>query len=87
MLIEQEIEHDLAHDHPSEIEPQGAFEGGGPEKSNLVNPIDHAAVATGVDEDDIPKAPEMLSLIDDQGIITVSESNLRRMVRNILKKD
>ena len=85
MLIEQEIEHDLAHDHPSEIEPQGAFEGGGPEKSNLVNPIDHAAVATGVDEDDIPNAPEMLSLIDDAGVITVSEAKIRAIVKKILK--
>ena len=86
MLIEQEVDHDLAHDHPSEIEPHGAFEGGGPEKRNLVNPIDHAAVASGIDEDEIPKSPEMLSLIDDQGVITVSESKLRRMVRRLISR-
>ena len=83
MLIEQEIEHDLAHDHASEIEPVEAFSGG----ENLALPLDHVDAVGDYEEDDIPKAPEMLSLIDDQGIITVSESNLRRMVRNILKKD
>ena len=38
------------------------------------------------EEEDLPKAPEMLSLIDDQGIITVSEAKLRKIVKNLLIK-
>ena len=82
MLIEQEIEHDLAHDHASEIEPVEAYSGG----NNLVHPIDHAGVVGDYEEQDLPKAPEMLSLVDDSGIMTVSESKLRTIVRNLLKK-
>ena len=82
MLIEQEIEHDLAHDHASEIEPVEAFSGG----ENLVLPLDHVDAVGDYEEEDLPKAPEMLSLIDDEGIITVSESKLRSIVRNLLKR-
>ena len=82
MLIEQEIEHDLAHDHASDIEPIEAFAGG----ENLVHPIEYADVTSDTEEEDRPKAPEMLSLIDDEGIITVSESRLRSIVKNVLKK-
>ena len=82
MLIEQEIEHDLAHDHASEIEPVEAFDGG----ENLVLPLDHVDAVGDYEEEDLPKAPEMLSLIDDEGIITVSESKLRSIVRNLLKR-
>ena len=81
MLIEQEIEHDLAHDHASEIEPVEAFSGG----ENLVLPLDHVDAVGDYEEEDLPKAPEMLSLIDDEGIITVSESSLRKLVKNLLK--
>ena len=81
MLIEQELEHDLAHDHASEIEPIEAFAGG----ENLVLPIEHSNVTKGFEDEDRPKAPEMLSLIDDEGIITVTEASLRRLVKNLLK--
>ena len=81
MLIEQELEHDLAHDHASEIEPIEAFAGG----ENLVASIDHVDTVGDYAEEDLPKAPEMLSLIDDEGIITVSESHLIKLVKNILK--
>ena len=82
MLIEQEIEYELAHDKASDIVPvEDAFAGG----ENLVQPLVQAAVISDeIDEDDIPKSPEMLSLIDDEGIITVSESRLRAMVRSLL---
>ena len=43
MLIEQEIDHDLAAEHPSEIEPIEAFSGG----DNLVHPVDYADVTSG----------------------------------------
>jgi hypothetical protein len=82
MLIEQEIKHDLAHDHASEIEPVEAFAGG----ENLVQPLDHVDVIGDYEEEDLPKAPEMLSLIDDEGIvITVSEARLRKLVKKLLK--
>lgn len=81
MLIEQEIDHDLAHDHASEIEPVEAFGGG----ENLVLPLDHVDAVGDYEEEDLPKAPEMLSLIDDEGIITVSEASLRKLVKNLLK--
>ncbi len=81
MLIEQEVEHDLAHDHASEIEPVEAFDGG----ENLVLPLDHVDAVGDYEEEDLPKAPEMLSLIDDEGIITVSEASLRKLVKNLLK--
>ncbi len=82
MLIEQEIEHDLANDHPSEIEPVEAFAGG----ENLVHPIEHADVTSDTEDSDRPKSPEMLSLIDDAGVITVSEAKIRDIVKKILKK-
>ena len=82
MLVEQEIEHDLAHEYASEIEPVEAFEGG----DNLVLQIDHVDSIGDYEEEDLPKAPEMLSLIDDQGIITVSEAKLRKIVKNLLIK-
>ena len=81
MLIEQEVEHDLAVDHASEIEPVEAFAGG----ENLVLPLDHVDATGNYEEKDLPKAPEMLSLIDDEGIITVSESRLRRLIKNLIK--
>lgn len=82
MLIEQEIDHDLAAEHPSEIEPIEAFSGG----DNLVHPVDYADVTSDFGDEDRPKAPEMLSLIDGEGVITitVSESKLRSIVRNLL---
>ena len=80
-LIEQEIKHDLAHDHASEIEPLEAFAGG----ENLVHPIEYAAIVGDTEESDRPKAPEMLSLIDDEGVITVTEADLRKLVKNLLK--
>ena len=81
-LIEQEVKHELEHDSASDIEPvEDAFAGG----ENLVQPLVHVAIThDDIDEDDIPKAPEMLSLIDDEGVITVSESKLRSMVRSLL---
>lgn len=83
MLIEQEVDHDLAHEHPSEIEPiEDAFAGG----ENLVQPIEYSNLGGAFDEEDRPKAPEMLSLIDDEGILVVSESRLRFIVRNLLIK-
>ena len=62
MLIEQEIEYELAHDKASDIVPvEDAFAGG----ENLVQPLVQAAVVSDeIDEDDIPKSPEMLSLIE-----------------------
>ena len=81
MLIEQEIEHDLAHDHPSEIEPVEAFAGG----ENLVHPIEYADVTSDTEDSDRPKSPEMLSLIDDAGVITVSEAKIRDIIKKVLK--
>ena len=81
MLIEQEVEHDLAHSQASDIEPVEAFAGG----ENLVLPLDHVDAIGDYEEQDLPKAPEMLSLIDDEGIITVSESRLRRIIRRAIK--
>lgn len=81
MLIEQEIEHDLAHEYASEIEPVEAFDGG----ENLVLPLDHVDAIGDYEEEDLPKAPEMLSLIDDAGIVTMSEAKIRAIVRKALK--
>jgi hypothetical protein len=83
MLIEQEVDHDLAHEHPSEIEPiEDAFAGG----ENLVQPVEYSNLGGAFDEEDHPKAPEILSLIDDAGVITVSEARLRSIVRSLLIK-
>jgi len=82
VLIEHEIEHDLANDEAADIEPvEDAFAGG----ENLVQSLVHAVVnGSDIDDDDIPRSPEMLSLIDDKGVITVSESRLRAIVRSLL---
>ena len=51
---------------------------------NLVLPLDHVDAVGDYEEEDLPKAPEMLSLIDDAGIIAMSESRIRAIVRKAL---
>ncbi len=62
-----------------EIEPSEEWSGG----DNLVLPIDHAAA---VDSDPVTASPETLSITDDTGIYRMSESALRRLIRNITEE-
>ena len=85
-LIEQAVEHDLANDHPSDIEPREDATAGG---DNLVLQIDYAESWLEPEAGDAtPHAPEMLSLIDDAGIVVApvptNEARIRSIIRRVL---
>lgn len=83
-LIEQAVEHDLAHEHPSDIEPREDATAGG---DNLVLQIDYAEAWLEPEaKDATPRAPEMLSLIDDAGIITTGEATNEARIRRIIRR-
>lgn len=67
-------------EHPSEIE---AVEDGWSGGENLSLPLD-IVKSTGGEE--TVTSPETLSITDDSGVFRMSESTLRGMVRNLLRK-
>ena len=82
LLIEQEVEHDLAADHPMDVvASEDAYAGG----DNLVLNVPHIVAVGNINKNEIPLSPETLSITDDSGVMTVSETKLRKMIRNIIK--
>jgi len=80
-LIEQEIKHDLANDHPGDIEPpEDAWEGG----DNLVLNVNHATATSLIDDEEIPNGPESLDIVSGDGVMAVTESRLRRIIRRAI---
>ena len=82
---QEEVEHDLSHNHPSEIEPVEAFDGG----ENLVQPIDHAETSGG---DPVVNEPEVIDhstgevvKISDRSV-ELEESILREVISKIIKE-
>jgi hypothetical protein len=81
-IIEQEVKHDLAAEHPADIEPtEDAYAGG----DNLVLDLDFSS-QLDLGNAEIPAGPEVLSSVDGSGVgvSQVSEARLRLIIRNIL---
>ena len=90
ILERQELKDILDHEDPADVQHamHDAWAGGNSgeiEDENLVLSINHAAATSDIDEDDIPRGPETLDIVGGEGVITVSESNLRLYIRKQIK--
>ena len=56
---------------------EDAWSGG----ENLALDIDHSKAAKS---EPVTSSPETLSIVDDRGVFRMSESNLRKMIRDLL---
>ena len=80
-----EVEHDLSHSHPSEINPPEAWAGG----ENLVSTIDHAEADGSrpvVDEPEVidHNTGDVVKISDRQ--TSLEEARLRKVISNIIKE-
>ena len=82
---QEEVDHDLAHSHPSEIDPVEAFDGG----ENLVLPIDHSEA---IGSEAVVSEPEVVDhstgkvvKISDRST-ELEESILREVISKIIKE-